>query len=172
MTDKEKEPYFQLGREDKIRYDKQTLDLYTQGYFTTEDGTKSTDLPVDPVKKYGPDVFLPKKQKTSFCCFLAQNSKLIREKNPSLSGVDLMAEAQKIWKNMSESQKAPYVEDAKEDLKRYHQQMDDLNKNGFFIMPDGSKSSAHRNKKKSKTEESSDEIAVKENPNKTVRSKQ
>ena len=42
MTDKEKEPYEKLAREDKERHQRQEEELKKKGYFTLEDGTKST----------------------------------------------------------------------------------------------------------------------------------
>ena len=41
--DKVKEPYHKMADKDKQRYDKQVAELKRKGYYTLEDGTKSTD---------------------------------------------------------------------------------------------------------------------------------
>ena len=43
MSDEQKEPFNKLAQADKERYDRQKQELDTQGYFTLDDGTKSTD---------------------------------------------------------------------------------------------------------------------------------
>lgn len=49
MTEEEKEPYELDSQKDKQRKERQEKELEEKGYFTLEDGTKSTDCPV-PVK--------------------------------------------------------------------------------------------------------------------------
>lgn len=49
----------------------------------------------------------------------------------------------KIWTAMSEAQKQLYIDYAAKDRVRYINQMEDLLTKGYFIMPDGSKSSEH-----------------------------
>ena len=44
MSDEEKQPYYTLAERDVERYDREVLELRTQGWFTNEDGVKSTDL--------------------------------------------------------------------------------------------------------------------------------
>ena len=53
MTDDQKKPFVDLNEKDIKRYDKQLADLEKKGFFMTEDGMKSTDLPVDVKKKWG-----------------------------------------------------------------------------------------------------------------------
>ena len=56
MSDADKERYAARSKADEERYKKQLRELETNGFFMTEDGVKSTDLKVDPKKKFGPDV--------------------------------------------------------------------------------------------------------------------
>jgi urocanate hydratase len=42
LTDKEKEPYNKLAEADKKRYEKQMKEWEDKGYYTLEDGTKSS----------------------------------------------------------------------------------------------------------------------------------
>ena len=46
----------------------------------TNDGVKSTDLPVDVQKKWGKDVVMPKKPKSGYNCYCTDHTKAIREK--------------------------------------------------------------------------------------------
>ena len=41
MTDKDKEHYYSLNKEDKLRRDSQIKELKSKGYFTLPDGTTS-----------------------------------------------------------------------------------------------------------------------------------
>ena len=43
MTEKQKSPYEKKAQKDKEREDKQARELHKLGYYTLEDGTKSTD---------------------------------------------------------------------------------------------------------------------------------
>ena len=47
------------------------------------------------------------------------------------------------WKALSEEQKAPFNKKNEDDKKRYEAQLKDLEKKGYFIMSDGTKSSDH-----------------------------
>jgi len=51
LTDKQKKKYEALSQKDKARYDDQMAQLKKDGYFMTEDGTKSTDLPYKAPKQ-------------------------------------------------------------------------------------------------------------------------
>ena len=42
-SEKEKAPYIKLAEEDKKRFDRQVEELKKKGYYTLEDGSKSTD---------------------------------------------------------------------------------------------------------------------------------
>ena len=41
MTDKDKEHYYSMNKEDKLRRDSQIKELKSKGYFTLPDGTTS-----------------------------------------------------------------------------------------------------------------------------------
>lgn len=49
---------------------------------------------------------------------------------------------------MTEDEKKPYTSLAKKDKKRHDAQIDELKKNGYFMMEDGSKSLEHQKKVK------------------------
>lgn len=43
MDDAAKAPYTEMSKNDQVRHDKQLADFNSLGYFTLEDGTKSTE---------------------------------------------------------------------------------------------------------------------------------
>jgi len=51
LTDNEKKKYDDLAAKDIQRHDNQMAQLRKNGFFITEDGVKSTDLPPPKVKK-------------------------------------------------------------------------------------------------------------------------
>ena len=78
LTDKEKEPWVKMQKKDEERMQRQNEELAKKGYFTMEDGTKSTDAYMDPKKKFGPDVVLPKKPISAYLAFAPDAIKKIR----------------------------------------------------------------------------------------------
>jgi hypothetical protein len=52
--------------------------LKDEGFFMTEDGQKSTDLYVDPKKKYGKDCLLPRKPLSGYLFYTTENVNLIK----------------------------------------------------------------------------------------------
>ena len=55
-----------------------------------------------------------------------------------------------VWNNLSTDEKAIYENKHAKDAERYNQQLQDLDKNGFFLMDDGTKSSDHKSNLKKK----------------------
>ena len=79
LSEEDKYPFVEKSMADQQRYQKQLEDLETKGYFMTVDGKKSTDLYVDPKKKYGPRCVVPKKPLTAYMCFASKNVNLFRK---------------------------------------------------------------------------------------------
>ena len=48
MSDSDKQPYVDMVAQDRLRYKDQRRELLTKGYFTLEDGSKSTDSKNQP----------------------------------------------------------------------------------------------------------------------------
>ena len=69
LSDEDKQPFIAKSTLDDERYKKQMAQLKEDGFFMTEDGKKSTELHVDPKKKYGADVKLPKKPLSAYLYF-------------------------------------------------------------------------------------------------------
>lgn len=83
-----------------------------------------------------------------------------------------MAKAGELWAKMTDKEKAPYEKASAEDEKRYQKQLEELNKKGYFMMEDGTKSSEHKAKKKrSKKDSKAMTDDEDEKPKKTKKSK-
>lgn len=108
---------------------------------------------VDPKKKYGKDVMLPKRALSAYFFFTGEKAPAIREQK-GCTHMEAMKMASEQWNTMSEKDRKPYHDQHDKDVKRYEQQLDDLNKKGFFMMPDGTKSSDHTAKIKKKRSKS------------------
>lgn len=113
----------------------------------TEDGVKSTDIAVDPKKKFGKDVVLPKKPLSAYLFFTTDQVNKIKEKL-KCTHTEAMKKAGEIWNTMNEKERKKYVDMVAKDQIRYDKQLAELNKNGYFKMEDGSKSSDHVKKQK------------------------
>ena len=150
MTEKEKEPWEKQQAVHQARYAGQVKELEEKGYFMTEDGVKSTDVEItDPRKKYGKNVLLPKRALSAYFFFTGQNIPIIRndEKCTHMEAFKLAAAK---WGSMADKEKKKYEDLHDKDVKRSDKQLEDLMKNGFFMMEDGSKSSDHSAKIKKK----------------------
>jgi len=149
LSDKEKEPFMKMQATDQARYEKQLAELEKNGYFM-QDGVKSTDMVnLDPKKKYGPDVLLPKRALGSYMYFTQDRTKSIAEKE-KIPWTEATKRAGEIWSKLSEKEKKPYEDKHAKDEIRYQKQMDDLMKKGFFLLDDGTKSSDQKAKQKKK----------------------
>ena len=74
-----------------------------------------------------------------------------------------MKKCGELWNKLTPEEKKKYEDKHDADAIRYKRQSDDLDKNGFFLMDDGSKSSDHQAKlkKRGKKSEASDAKAAK-----------
>lgn len=149
MSDTEKEPYNAKSKADEQRYKDQIAELEEKGYFTMADGSKSVDQYVDPKKKYGEDCVVPKKPLSSYLFFTTENVNKIKEKE-SCSHPEAMKKCGEVWNALSAEEKKVYEDKHNKDTERYKQQLQDLDKNGYFMMDDGTKSSDHKSNLKKK----------------------
>ena len=143
LTEQDKLPYTQKAKEDEERYKKQVKELETQGFFMTQDGKKSTELYVDPKKKYGEDCVVPKKPMSAYLFYTTSNVSKIKEKE-GCTHPEAMKKCGEDWNKFTDADKQVYSEQQKKDLLRYQEQLNMLDKEGFFLMDDGSKSSDHK----------------------------
>ena len=126
----------------------------------TEDGVKSTDLPIDVKKKWGKDVVQPKRPMSAYNAFQAKEREAIKAKNPDAKHTDIFGLLSKEWEKLSEKEKKKYEKEVEADQKRFDREMAELIKNGFFIYEKDGKSSADvqkKIKKEKKKEEAADE---------------
>lgn len=116
MSEKEKTPFEKQATDDKVRFDKQTKELETKGFFKMDDGTKSTDpanahlAKKDKTKSKDddePEALQPKRPMSAYMYFNVEFSSEIRAKNPGV--VMAMGEVSKLvserWNAMSDVQK-------------------------------------------------------------------
>ena len=84
----------------------------------TEDGKKSTDLYVEPKKKYGEDCLLPKKPMSSYLFFTIEQVNILKEKE-KCNHSDAMKKCGELWANLSDEDKQKYLEMHNADKLRY-----------------------------------------------------
>ena len=116
MSDKEKAPFEKLATEDKARYEKQTNELETKGFFKMGDGSKSTDpanahlakKPKSATDDDEPEPLQPKRAMSGFIYFSMEFGAETRAKNPT-NVVMSIGEISKLtsekWGAMTEAQK-------------------------------------------------------------------
>ena len=156
MSEKEKAPFDKQAADDKVRFEKQTKELETKGWFKMEDGTKSTDPAnahlakkekTKSMKDDEPEPLQPKRAMSAYMYFNVECSSEIRAKNPGV--VMPMGEVSKAvsdkWGSMTDAQKQPYEDRSAADKKRQEKQLEELNKKGYFTLDDGSKSTDEQN---------------------------
>ena len=158
LSDVDKEPYSAKAKDDELRDKKQLKELEEKGYFTTAEGGKSSDLYVDPKKKYGEDCMVPKKPLSAYLFYTTANVNKIKEKE-NCTHSESMKKCGQIWNTLSTDDRKIYDDKHAEDSKRYQNQLVELDKEGFFIMADGSKSSAHKSKLKKRAKDKKEEKA-------------
>ena len=149
LDEKGKAPFEKKSKQDEERFRKQTKELEEKGFFTNTDGSKSTDNmdQIDPKKRFGKDVMLPKKPMSAYLCYTQQNMNTIKEKN-KCTHPEAMKLAGELWSKMNDKDKKKYEDSNAKDQQRYNKQLAELNKKGFFMMDDGSKSNEHLKKTK------------------------
>jgi len=156
MSDEGKKPYLDKSKMDEERYKRQLAELEKNGFFLTDDGVKSTDLYVDPKKKYGETCVVPKKPLSAYLFYTTENVNSLKEKE-GCTHPEAMKKCGELWNKLQPDEKKKYEDKHDLDVVRYKGQVNALDKNGFFMMDDGSKSSEHvaKLKKRSKKRDGS-----------------
>lgn len=140
LTEKQKAKYAELAKKDVIRFEKETKQVETQGYFVDKNGKKSFDQNIMELK-FKPHVVTPQKVKSAYAFFVkekfaevkaANNCKMVTDTAPFLSAM---------WAKMTDAQKKPFFDQSELDQKRYEKEVKDLLKQGFFMTKKGEKSS-------------------------------
>jgi hypothetical protein len=152
MTDKDKEPYTKMAEGDKKRHEKQMAEREKKGFFLLEDKSKSTDpanaklfkekkkrdAPADDDAE--PEALQPKRPLSAYMFFSVEYGKTLREKNTELTIGGVAQLVSEKWGTMNESAKSPYDKLNEQDKVRQQKQLAELEKKGFFVLSDGSKS--------------------------------
>jgi hypothetical protein len=75
--------------------------------------------------KHNKDPNAPKKALTGYFWFLSQNRADYVAKNPTQSATEVISNLAAMWRSMSDTEKAPYLQLAESDKVRYASEMDD-----------------------------------------------
>ena len=118
MTEDGKKPYADKAAADEQRYKDQLAELNEKGYFTNTDGTKSTDMYVDPKKKYGEDCVVPRKPLSAYLFYTTENVNKLKEKE-NCSHPEAMKKCGQIWNNLEADEKKKYEDKHQVDQNRY-----------------------------------------------------
>ena len=102
LSDEKKAKYVKMAEEDKERFS------HEMSNYTPPPESATTK------KSSG-----PKRGLTSYIFFCKDRRDAIKEENPEMSTKDITAELGRLWKSLSEEEKAPYVELANNDKNRY-----------------------------------------------------
>lgn len=100
LSDKDKHRYINMSEKDTKRYKKE-LESYS------------------PSEVYTKQPSGPKKGLSSYIFFCKEYRLKVKEENPDMSAKDITSELGKLWRNMSESDKKPYIKLAVKDKNRY-----------------------------------------------------
>ena len=122
MTDTDKEPYTAKSMADEQRYQNQLKELEEKGYFVDENDVKSTDMYVNPKKKYGEDCVVPKKPLSAYLYYTTANVVSIKQ-SESLTHTEAMKKCGELWNTLPAEEKAKYEDKNASDAARYKQQL-------------------------------------------------
>lgn len=137
-SEKDRKKYEKKAEADKHRYEAERKQIEDRGYFLLPDGKKSTEVKVDAqghkLKEKFPDYegVEPKKPLSAYFCFSMAKVPQLRAER-SLKITEATKAVSKLWAEMSDIEKAPYVKLAEDDHKRYAKQVADIVDRGFFI---------------------------------------
>jgi hypothetical protein len=93
-------------------------ELTANGFFMTEDGKKSTDLYVDPKKKYGESCVVPKKPLSAYLFYTTENVNKLKEKE-GCTHPEAMKKCGELWNKLNDEEKKVYNEKHDADQVRY-----------------------------------------------------
>jgi len=128
MGDKERAPYEKMHDTDVARVEKQNAERAKKGYFTLDDGSKSTDeknaklFKQSKAEKSSKTVgkksdsdsdeeekCVPKRPTSAYLFFNGEYSKKLREQYPDEKAMSFFAnQVKEKWNSMSEQDRAPY----------------------------------------------------------------
>lgn len=105
---------------------------------------------------------VPKKPLSAYLFYTTENVNSLKDKE-GCTHPEAMKKCGELWNKLQPDEKKIYEAKHDKDVVRYKQQIEDLDKKGFFVMDDGSKSSDHvaKQKKRPKKSEASDGKAAK-----------
>ena len=118
LSEEDKAPYTAKSKADETRYKTQLSDLEEHGFFTNADGIKSTDMHVDPKKKFGDDCLLPKRPLSAYLFYTTENVNKLKERE-GCAHTEAMKKCGELWNALDVVGKQPYQDKHDLDAKRY-----------------------------------------------------
>lgn len=109
MTPEEKLPWDEAAAKDKQRY------LTEKAMYT---GTWKVEK-----KKMKKDSRAPKRPASAFLLFSGERRGAVKEANPGIHNTEISKELGKLWREMSDEQKKPYVDQEKAERVKYNEDM-------------------------------------------------
>lgn len=105
---------------------------------------------------------VPKKPLSAYLFYTQENVNQLKEKE-GCTHPEAMKKCGELWNKLEGDAKKVYEDKHDKDVLRYKGQAEDLDKKGYFIMDDGTKSSEHtaKLKKRAKKSDASDAKALK-----------
>lgn len=168
MSESEKAPYSKMNEADKARVEKQSAERQKKGFFLMPDGSKSTDeknkklfkvkKPKVVVEEEDAEeaVLLPKRPTSAYSYFATECMKQMRENatEGEHGNTDFMKMAGAKWSTLEDKDKVPYEKLAVKDKERCDKQKAEVEKKGYFVLDDGTKSTDEKNIPKKKVKRS------------------
>lgn len=128
-----------MAEDDKKRYEKETEELKTLGYFVNKDGVKSTDIKPE-LNQFPKDTVMPKKAFPAYFHYTIETSKSLRASNSELKLTEIGKKVKEMWDQLTDAQKKKYDKLFETDKARYAKEVDHLRTHGYFINSEGVKS--------------------------------
>jgi len=165
LSEEEKEPWQEKAKEDKERYDKEKAEYDLNNPQVDEDDSSDDDAPLKKQKKQKKkkDKNAPKKNMTAFLIFSNAERPKVMEENKEAGVAGWGKILGEKWKALSEEEKEPWQEKAKEDKERYDKEKAEYDLNNPQVDEDDSSDDDAPLKKQKKQKKKKDKNAPKKN---------
>jgi len=120
VAKKAAEQWRNMTQDDKLKWDE--IAAKDKQRYLTEKALYTGEWRVAK-KKSKKDSRAPKRSASAFLYFSGDRRGAIKESNPDLSNTDVSKELGRMWREMSETEKKPYVEQEKEEREKYMEEM-------------------------------------------------
>merc|ERR1711981_252950 len=119
MTTAEKEPFQAQANADKERYDEELRVFKANGGVITNSNGKPTKKSRQEAK----DPDLPKRPRAAFFLYSVAMRKTVKAEHPAFKVTDVARELGRLWRQVDETTKAHYQQQADVEKEEYHKKM-------------------------------------------------